>query len=225
MTGVEELLTTLSFHEKSPPQRFIGRQITLLDPLTVSLVNQRLYDRYVANLQIENAHGEPVVISQVKVHLGPANVQGTAPDYQRFLRSETILPAIPTAQPWCIFPREQSSCVINFFPQPLPPHMSALLPGGNFAPTLVVVWRFVQSLTCFRNALGVACASGLGRILTHHRTSLPNCATMNAARPRSAPGCIRSTPYQYQLPSSKMYLCQPKSSVLSSQMPPRTHSR
>jgi hypothetical protein len=86
--GVEDLLSTLSFHEKSPPQRYIGRQTTLMDPISVTFSTRKVYDRYFVTVSVENLHGEPCVVSGLDVHLGPSDLNGTIVDYHKLLKVE-----------------------------------------------------------------------------------------------------------------------------------------
>jgi hypothetical protein len=129
-----------AFMEKSPPIRFIGKQLYLYDPMAVKFDTKRLHQRYLISTTIENTHTDPIAVSNIQLHLTSVNnVKSSFSELAKFFRAEIILPPDVTL-PLIIRNREKYDILITTDVFPVAPVDSIDL--SALKPVLLIDWVY-----------------------------------------------------------------------------------
>lgn len=129
--------------EKSPPIRFIGKQVFMLDPLSIKFETKKVNQRYLITTTMENTHSDPISVSSIQLHL--TSVQGSKSQFSelsKFFRAEVMLP--PNALPLIIRPMERFQFIVATDAFPVSPLETIDL--AALKPALLITWVYVVSV-------------------------------------------------------------------------------
>lgn len=144
--SLDDILSAgVSFMEKSPPVRFIGKQVYVYDPLNVTFKVKRLQQRHFISASLENTHADPVAISAVQLHLlSVNNVKSAFTELPKFYNAEMTLPP-QLSFPFILREKEKYEFIISTDSFPIAPVDTIDLEA--LKPALLIDWAYAAFMS------------------------------------------------------------------------------